>query len=161
MAPNSKVKSTKSNGSSYSDLPKLNNETLINTSNNDDLFTTELLEDFYDGKNIFITGGTGFVGKVLIEKLLFEFPKIGNIYIMLRPKSGQLTKQRLDELIQCKVFDRIRVKYPERFEKLLPIGGDIRFPALGINPLDLQTLIENVSIVFHSAATIRFDEPLR
>ena len=119
------------------------------------------LEEFYDGQSIFITGGTGFVGKVLIEKLLYEFPTLNKIYIMLRPKSGQLIRRRLDELTECQVFERIRRQYPERLQKLYAVSGDIRYPGLGINPIDLQTIRDNVSIIFHSAATIRFDEPLK
>ncbi|KAH9522304.1 hypothetical protein DERF_005890 [Dermatophagoides farinae] len=119
------------------------------------------LEEFYDGQSVFITGGTGFVGKVLIEKLLYEFPTMGNIYVMLRPKSGQLIRRRLEKLTECQVFDRIRQQYPERLQKLKAISGDIRYPGLGINPIDLQTIRDNVSIIFHSAATIRFDEPLK
>nr|XP_027204911.1 fatty acyl-CoA reductase 1-like [Dermatophagoides pteronyssinus] len=119
------------------------------------------LEEFYDGQSIFITGGTGFVGKVLIEKLLYEFPTLNKIYIMLRPKSGQLIRRRLEELTECQVFERIRRQYPERLQKLYAVSGDIRYPGLGINPIDLQTIRDNVSIIFHSAATIRFDEPLK
>lgn len=119
------------------------------------------INDFYRNQSVFITGGTGFVGKVLIEKLLYEFRDIGNIYVMLRPKCGQLSSSRLKELLQCPVFDRIRANCPEQLAKVQVINGDTGFAGLGINPLDVRTLSEHVSIVFHSAATIRFDEPLK
>lgn len=45
-------------------------------------------------------------------------------------------------------------------DKLFAIEGDICLPLLGLSAESLQ-LIENVDIVIHSAATIRFDEPLR
>lgn len=44
---------------------------------------------------------------------------------------------------------------------MIPIPGDITLPGLGISKLDLEMLIRDVSIVFHSAATVKFDEPLR
>lgn len=28
------------------------------------------IQKFYDNKTVFITGGTGFIGKIMIEKLL-------------------------------------------------------------------------------------------
>lgn len=34
-------------------------------------------------------------------------------------------------------------------------------PELGLSPHDRHLLEENINIVFHSAATVRFDEPLR
>lgn len=41
------------------------------------------------------------------------------------------------------------------------ISGDISQPSLGLSKVDLEKLIENVTIVFHSAATVRFDQNLR
>lgn len=32
---------------------------------------------------------------------------------------------------------------------------------LGISEQDMQTMIQEVSVVFHSAATVKFDEPLK
>lgn len=39
--------------------------------------------------------------------------------------------------------------------------GDILDPNFGLNTADEYTLIEQCHIVFHSAATVRFHEPLR
>ena len=44
----------------------------------------------------------------------------------------------------------------------MAIAGDVMEPNLGISAEDEQLLVEsNVTTVIHSAATIRFDEPLR
>lgn len=45
--------------------------------------------------------------------------------------------------------------------KLIAIEGDLLEPDLGISEKDRQELIQNVNIVFHSAATVRFDEPVK
>lgn len=45
-------------------------------------------------------------------------------------------------------------------EKLIPIKGDITLPKLGVCEDDMRELSEQVGIVFNSAATIRFSEPL-
>lgn len=42
-----------------------------------------------------------------------------------------------------------------------PIEGDMMEHNLGIGDEDAETLRNNVSIVFHSAATVKFDEPMR
>jgi alcohol-forming fatty acyl-CoA reductase len=44
--------------------------------------------EFYRGKNVVVTGATGFCGKVLIEKLLRSFEDIGKIYILIRRKKN-------------------------------------------------------------------------
>lgn len=62
------------------------------------------IAEFYAGKNIFITGGTGFIGTVLIEALLSATPKIGNIYLLIRDKYGSDTNERIKRLLSKQVF---------------------------------------------------------
>ena len=44
------------------------------------------LAEFYKGKSILITGSTGFLGKVLLYRLLTLFPDIKRIYLLIRKK---------------------------------------------------------------------------
>lgn len=60
-----------------------------------------------------------------------------------------------------KLFERVKEKMPDYQNKLVPIEGDLAEPELGISQTDQQLLAENVNIVFHSAATVRFDEPMK
>ncbi|KAG6454638.1 hypothetical protein O3G_MSEX008790 [Manduca sexta] len=117
--------------------------------------------DFYDGKSIFITGGTGFLGKVLIARLLLDCPKIKNIYLMARGKRGVSVEKRIIELRDNFVFSKLKIENPEALKKIVPIVGDITTPGLGISADDENELIEKVSIVFHVAATVKFNLPLR
>ncbi|KOB66821.1 Fatty acyl reductase [Operophtera brumata] len=82
----------------------------------------ESIPEFFARKSVFITGGTGFLGKV---------------------------------------FNRLREERPEDLQKIVPIAGDIVAPNLGINAEDEELLMEKVSVVIHSAATVRFNEPLK
>ena len=50
-----------------------------------------MFTEFYKGKSILITGTTGFVGKVVLEKLLRTFPEIDTIYISIKT-NGNLGK---------------------------------------------------------------------
>lgn len=61
------------------------------------------IADFYKGRTVFITGGTGFMGKVLVEKLLRSCPEIERIYLLMRPAKGQSVDTRLQDLIQNQV----------------------------------------------------------
>lgn len=56
------------------------------------------IKQFYEGKNVFLTGGTGFLGMCYVEKLLRTVPDIGNIYVLLRPRKGQGVRERLAAL---------------------------------------------------------------
>jgi thioester reductase-like protein len=59
--------------------------------------------NYYKDKSIFITGATGFLGKVLIEKLLRTCYDLKKIYILIRHKKGKTPQQRLNELVNCQV----------------------------------------------------------
>lgn len=54
---------------------------------------------FLSGKNVFITGGTGFCGQSLIERLLSATPEIGKIYILIRAKNGYSPEDRVARLM--------------------------------------------------------------
>lgn len=54
--------------------------------------------NFYKDKTIFLTGGTGFMGKIFIEKLL-RTTDVAMIYILIREKRGKNLHVRMDELL--------------------------------------------------------------
>jgi len=114
------------------------------------------------GKTIFITGGSGFLGKVLIEKILRKTPDIKKIYMLLRPKKGKEPRQRIEEIFSSPLFHLLKkTRGTDVISQVQPINGDVMMPNLGISPEDRKLLCEEVEIVYHGAATIRFDEPLR
>lgn len=47
------------------------------------------------------------------------------------------------------------------FKKLIPIEGDVGVEDLGISSDDRATLVNNVNVVIHSAASLDFNETLR
>lgn len=59
---------------------------------------------FYAGRSIFITGATGFLGKVLIEKLLRSCPDVVEIFVLIRPKKGLSVNDRLKKILNNKVI---------------------------------------------------------
>ncbi|XP_031827528.1 putative fatty acyl-CoA reductase CG5065 [Nomia melanderi] len=136
-------------------------KTNLEQTNDERCIPQNSIEAFYADAVILITGATGFLGKALVEKLLRSCSRLATIFILIRPKKGQTVDQRLQQLLQNSVFDRLRVENPSVFEKIHPIKGDVTMPDLGLLPEDKQTLIRKVNIVFHSAATVRFDEPLK
>lgn len=57
------------------------------------------LYDFYNDSVLLITGGTGFLGRVLLQKLLRTFA-IKRIYLLVRKKNTTSVEERMDELFQ-------------------------------------------------------------
>lgn len=115
---------------------------------------------FYADQEIFITGGSGFMGKVLIEKLLRSCPDLKTIYVLLRPKKGKSVEERLKVIVDLPLFNPLRKVMPNVLHKLIPIAGDITSIGLGISIGDRYRM-RNVSIIFHSAASVRFNDPLK
>ena len=122
--------------------------------------SSEIVE-FYKNKTIFITGATGFLGKALVEKLLRSCYDLKHIYMLVRAKKGKLAHDRLDEITNCQLFENVSKMYPDYKNKLVIIQGDLSEENMGISDHDMKLIISNVNIVFHSAATVRFDEPLK
>ncbi|KAK9875945.1 hypothetical protein WA026_011047 [Henosepilachna vigintioctopunctata] len=121
---------------------------------------SEIVE-FFNGKSIFITGGTGFVGKLLTEKLLRTCKDIDTIYLIVRYKKGKSPEERLIEIFSDKIFSELEKTQPKFRNRIIPITGDISLPQLGINDAERQILVHKVNVIFHAAATVRFDEKLR
>lgn len=115
----------------------------------------------FAGKTILITGATGLIGKVLVEKFLYDVDGIKTIYILFRSKRGSDFQQRFEKYKESKAFDRVKVKNPELLKKIKPINADLfHAPYLGISHGDLELFRKEVGVVFHLAATVKFNEPL-
>lgn len=63
----------------------------------------DLVSRFYKDAVIFITGGTGFLGKVLVEKLLRTFV-IKRIYLLVRVKNNLTVNERLVQFFEESVW---------------------------------------------------------
>ena len=113
-------------------------------SSSTETFNLTPIQKFYSGSSIFITGGTGFLGTILIEKLLRCCSDLSTIYILARNKKGKNLQSRIDDLFEGPVFDRLKREFPKFRHKVVGIGGDCSLPNLGINLQDRQMLINEV-----------------
>ncbi|XP_031331140.1 fatty acyl-CoA reductase wat-like [Photinus pyralis] len=119
------------------------------------------IEQFFSGGRVFLTGATGFMGKLTLEKLLRSCEGLEKIYVLVRVKKQKDVEDRLEELFQSVVFDRLKMEQPDFKEKVVLIPGDCVQPDLGLNLEDKAMLMEKVNCIFHFAATVRFDQKIR
>ncbi|XP_029168897.1 fatty acyl-CoA reductase 1-like isoform X2 [Nylanderia fulva] len=116
---------------------------------------------FYAGQSILLTGATGFLGKVYFEKILRSCPDVREIFILMRPKKGLNINERLEQILNLPLYDKLRQEQPLHFKKLIPISGDTRQENLGLSAADRQMLIERVNIIIHAAASVKFNDTLK
>lgn len=119
------------------------------------------IQTFFNGKTVFITGASGFLGKLLLEKLLWSCKDVRKIYILLRTKKGKDPEKRFHEIFDTVFFDRLKQSDTTFTNKVSYLIGDCSLPNVGLDPTDLETFKSEVDCVFHCAATVRFDEKLK
>ncbi len=91
----------------------------------------------------FITGGTGFIGRRLVARLL---ERGGEVYLLVRDGREQ-------------ELQRARQRWPERFERVTAVTGDIVKPDLGVSGDQVDALAGQIDHVFHLAALYDLGAP--
>ncbi|XP_047542490.1 fatty acyl-CoA reductase wat-like [Vanessa atalanta] len=119
------------------------------------------IQKLFSGSTVLLTGGTGFLGKLLVEKLLRSCPDVKKLYLLTRPKKNKDILKRLQEQFDDALYDKLRKQAPDFIEKISIIEGDVGQLNLGISDEDRVKLMNEVEYIFHGAATVRFDEALK
>lgn len=108
-------------------------------------FTNEL-------NNVFLTGGTGFLGAFIIHELLQTTH--ADIYCLVRAKDCEEGKHKLKQnLEQYGIWDE------ETSPRIIPVPGDLSQPYLGLTTEGFQMLAANLDAIYHSAAMLNYVYP--
>ncbi|KAG5343876.1 FACR1 reductase, partial [Acromyrmex heyeri] len=78
---------------------------------------------------------------MLIEKLLRSCPDISMIYVMIRSQKDKSPENRLDEMFESPLYDRVKKEVPNFHKKIVPIIGDSNIKDLGLSESDRNMLI--------------------
>jgi NAD(P)-dependent dehydrogenase (short-subunit alcohol dehydrogenase family) len=84
----------------------------------------------------FVTGGTGFIGRFLIDRLL---ERDGTVFVLVRKGS-------------VKKLDELRGRWGDAERRVVAVTGDLAKPKLGLAAADLAKLKGKVKHFFHLAA---------
>ncbi|MBW4935814.1 fatty acyl-CoA reductase [Marinobacter sp. F4206] len=119
------------------------------------------------GKHVLITGTTGFLGKVVLEKLIRAVPDIGGIHLLVRgnKRHPDARGRFLDEIATSSVFERLRHDDNEAFENFVEerihcVTGEVTEPLFGLSRDQFGKLASGIDVVINSAASVNFREEL-
>src|SRR3954469_17484793 len=122
--------------------------------------------EIFNGRRLFLIGGTGFVGKVTLSLLLHRFPNIGRVYVTVRARSQEESETRFwNNVISAEPFDPVRERYGAAFEdfirdKVAIVGGDIAENNLGFTDEEAEAIAKDIDVVLNSAGNVTFNPTL-
>ena len=106
--------------------------------------------------HVFLTGGTGFLGQAVLERLLTDHPGT-TITLLIRKKGSTPAVDRLRTLLKKPVFSVWRDKVGEAGIEAA-IKNRLRVVESGLGAL--PPLPKDLDLVIHSASTVSFDPPI-
>lgn len=119
------------------------------------------------GKHVLITGTSGFLGKVVLEKLIRTVPDIGGIHLLIRGNARHpgARERFMNEIACSSVFERLKREGGDGFEyyldtKVRCVTGEVTKPFFGMPRLQFDQLAGEVDAVINSAASVNFREEL-
>eukprot|EP01087_Luapelamoeba_hula_P000729 TRINITY_DN1053_c0_g2_i1.p1 TRINITY_DN1053_c0_g2~~TRINITY_DN1053_c0_g2_i1.p1 ORF type:complete len:581 (+),score=85.60 TRINITY_DN1053_c0_g2_i1:63-1805(+) len=114
---------------------------------------------FFRQHAVLLTGVTGYVGKVLLWKLLKTCgPRV--VYVIIREKRNQSPQERFDkEVLKSPIFK----EFPDYVwrERVRVVHGDVIEKDLGLSAENKLAVTNEVGIILHGAATTKFNEHIK
>jgi fatty acyl-CoA reductase len=106
--------------------------------------------------HVFLTGGTGFLGQAVLERLLSDHPGT-TITLLIRKKGSTPAVDRLRTLLRKPVFSIWRDRVGDAGVEAA-IKKRLRVVESGLGPL--PPLPKDIDVVIHSASIVSFDAPI-
>ena len=124
-----------------------------------------MIQEGLTDRTLLVTGGTGFLGKSVVEKCLRALPGVRRINLAIRSSARRPARDRLErEVLASPAFRRLKHELGEaRFqalvtEKLGLLELDLGREDLGLSG-EAREELARCDVVIHSAAAVEFDNP--
>ncbi|XP_044482053.1 probable fatty acyl-CoA reductase 4 [Mangifera indica] len=121
--------------------------------------------NFLKDKTIFVTGATGFLAKVFVEKILRTQPNVKKLYLLVRaPDPDFAMKRILNEFVETELFRVVRDEVGANLksfisEKIVAVAGDVSDTNLGVKDSKLmEEMWTEIDLLLNFAAITNFDE---
>jgi len=112
---------------------------------------------------ILLTGGNGFLGKVILALLADRFPDLKRVHLLLRPRRGQSPGERFETEILASpaLHPLLRAGKRDFFEKKICVwAGDVGAPACGLTSQNLAELAGKIGVIINCAGLVEFYPPV-
>lgn len=83
------------------------------------------------------------------------------VYVVVRSKKGKSGPERLNDLYSGPLFVVLQKIDPDYMQRIRAIDGNTREIRIGLINEIHDELIENINIILHAAADVRFDNTLK
>jgi thioester reductase-like protein len=104
-------------------------------------------------ESILLTGATGFLGAFLLEALIQQ--STATIYCLVRAANCEVAKERLFRNLSTYFLDGTGR------DRIVPLIGDLSIPRLGLNDRDFEQLANDIDVIYHCGAVVKWTYPFR
>lgn len=128
------------------------------------------VRDTLADKHLFVTGTTGFVGKVLLAMIAAELPRVRRVSVLVRTnKQYADARERFDAVVALSepfqaVAERMGNEALQAWcdDVVNVVAGDVSMDRLGLSADDYEELTQTdpVDLILHCAGNVDFDPPL-
>jgi long-chain acyl-CoA synthetase len=127
---------------------------------------TDISQAFRDHE-VLLTGGNGFLGKVVLGLILDRLPDVKHLHMLLRPRLGVSAEERLHgETLASTALASVAQKVAEKRGKdflrrrITVWPADISRVNCGLEPAALDALAGRIGVIINCAGEVEFFPPL-
>jgi thioester reductase-like protein len=109
-------------------------------------------------KNILITGVTGNLGSELLKSILLaDKGRKTKLFLLIRAKNKNHAEERINNLFKFLFKSKYKSFLNSNIKVLI---GDVSKVKFGLRNYDYDTLTRQIDLIYHAAASTRFQDPL-
>uniref|UniRef100_A0A383WJS7 Fatty acyl-CoA reductase n=1 Tax=Tetradesmus obliquus TaxID=3088 RepID=A0A383WJS7_TETOB len=116
----------------------------------------------FAGRTVLVTGSLGFLGSVVVEKLLRE-TEVDRVLLLVRGKKQTTPLQRVQQLLSSPLFHLLQKQAlhgSNVLSRVQAVEGDLLLPELGLSADD-KNVLSQVDVVLHCAASMELQADIQ